>query len=69
MPTKEIDVAIKELERQVEYYENLLDKSISNNEILLKVKFIYHQLKDVSQKLHASPILSDSYLYCSHYIG
>ena len=52
MPTKEIDVAIKELERQVEYYENLLDKSISNNEILLKVKFIYHQLKDVSQKLH-----------------
>lgn len=51
MPTKEIDAAIKALEIQVSHYENLLDQSIRNNEILSQVKVIYHDLKKVSEKL------------------
>jgi tRNA1(Val) A37 N6-methylase TrmN6 len=51
MPTKEIDAAIKALEIQVRHYENLLDQSIRNNEILSQVKVIYHDLKKVSEKL------------------
>lgn len=51
MPTKEIDAAIKALEIQVHHYENLLDQSIRNNEILSQVKVIYHDLKKVSEKL------------------
>ena len=51
MPTKEIDAAIKALEIQLHHYENLLDQSIRNNEILGKVKVIYHDLKAVSDKL------------------
>jgi hypothetical protein len=51
MPTKEIDAAIKALEIQLRHYENLLDQSIRNNEILSQVKVIYHDLKKVSEKL------------------
>ncbi len=51
MPTKEIDAAIKALEIQVRHYENLLEQSIRNNEILSQVKVIYHDLKKVSEKL------------------
>ena len=51
MPTQEIDAAIKALEIQVHHYENLLDQSISKNEILAQVKIIYHDLKAVSDKL------------------
>jgi hypothetical protein len=52
MPTKEIDAAIKALEIQVRHYENLLDQSIRNDEILSQVKVIYHDLKKVSEKLN-----------------
>jgi hypothetical protein len=51
MPTQEIDAAIKALEIQLRHYENLLDQSIRNNEILAKTKVIYHDLKAVSDKL------------------
>ncbi len=51
MPTEEINAAIKALEIQVRHYENLLDQSISQNEILAKVKVIYRDLKAVSEKL------------------
>lgn len=51
MPTEEIKAAIKELEIQVNHYQNLLDKSISQNEIFAKVKVIYRDLKAVSDKL------------------
>jgi hypothetical protein len=52
MPTQEIDAAIKALEIQLHHYENLLDQSISANEIFAKTKIIYHDLKLVSDKLH-----------------
>jgi hypothetical protein len=39
------------LEVQLKHYENLLDQSIRNNEILGKVKVIYRDLKAVSEKL------------------
>jgi tRNA1(Val) A37 N6-methylase TrmN6 len=51
MQTEEVSAAIKDLEIQQRQYENLLDQSISNNEILAKVKIIYHDLKAVSDKL------------------
>ncbi len=44
--------AIEALEIQVHHYENLLDQSISKNEILAQVKIIYHDLKAVSDKLN-----------------
>ena len=51
MPTAEIEAAIKALEIQLRHYENLLDQSIRNDEILAKTKVIYHDLKVVSDKL------------------
>ncbi len=51
MPTEEVNAEIKALEIQQRQYEKLLDQSISNNEILAKVKIIYHDLKAVSDKL------------------
>ena len=51
MPTEEINAAIKALEIQVSHYQNLLDKSISQNEIFAKVKIVYKDLKAVSEKL------------------
>jgi hypothetical protein len=51
MPTKEIDMAITALEGQLKHYENLLDQSISNDEILAKTKVILRNLKKVSQEL------------------
>jgi hypothetical protein len=52
MPTQEINEAITALESQLYHYENLLDKSISNNEILAKTKVILLRLKEVSQELN-----------------
>jgi hypothetical protein len=52
MPTEEINAAIRALEIQVHHYEKLLDQSIRGNEILAKVKVIYHDLKAVSDKLN-----------------
>jgi hypothetical protein len=52
MPTKEIDAAIILLESQLRNYEQLLDQSISNNEILAKTKVILRKLKEVSQELN-----------------
>ena len=51
MPTEEIKAAIAALESQVRYYENLLDKSISNDEILANTKAILRKLKEVSTEL------------------
>ncbi len=51
MPTKEINTAITTLEGQLKHYENLLDQSISNGEILAKTKVILRNLKKVSQDL------------------
>ncbi len=56
MPTEEIDVAIRALEIQLRHYENLFDQSLNNNEILSKVKVIYHDLKAVSDKLFFVPV-------------
>ncbi len=52
MPKKEVAAAIAELENQLRYYENLLDHSIGNNEILAKTKVILLKLKEVSQELN-----------------
>jgi len=60
MPTQEIDAAIKALEIQVHHYENLLDQSICNNEILAKVKVIYQDLKAVSGKLKELKKIQDA---------
>jgi hypothetical protein len=51
MHTQSRKAEIAALEIQVRHYENLLDQSIRNNEILAKTKFIYHDLKLVMQKL------------------
>ena len=51
MPSEEVNAEIKALEIQQRQYEKLLDQSISNNEILAKVKIIYHDLKAVTDKL------------------
>ncbi len=51
MPTREIDAAIKALEIQLRHYEDLLDQSIRDNEILVNVKVIYRELKEVSNEL------------------
>lgn len=51
MPTKEIKAAIVALESQLKHYENLLDRSISNDEVLAKTKKILLKLKEVSQEL------------------
>ena len=52
MPTKEINAAIAALEIQLKYFVNLLDQSISNNEILSKTKIILHELRKVSRDLN-----------------
>jgi hypothetical protein len=52
MPTKEINAAITVLEERLKHYENLLDRSISNDEILSKTKVILRHLKKVAQELN-----------------
>jgi hypothetical protein len=52
MPTKEIKAAIVALESQLKQYEELLDRSITNNEILAKTKVILQKLKEVSRELN-----------------
>ena len=52
MPTQEINAAIAALEAQLKHYENLLDHSITNNEILSKTKVILQELRKVSKDLN-----------------
>jgi cell shape-determining protein MreC len=52
MPTKEIKAAIISLESQLKHYEELLDRSIDNDEILAKTKIILQKLKEVSKELN-----------------
>jgi hypothetical protein len=52
MPTQEINEAIAALESQLNHYENLLEKSITDNVILAKTKVILLRLKEVSQELN-----------------
>ena len=52
MPSTEVNAAIAALEIQLHHYENLLDQSISNDEILAKTKLILHNLKAVSRQLN-----------------
>ena len=59
MPTKEINAAITELELQLMHYEQLLDTSITNGEVLAKTKVILHNLKEVSRQLNELKRLKD----------
>jgi hypothetical protein len=52
MPTQEISAAIAALESQLIHYEKLLNRSISNDEILAKTKVILHKLNEVSKELN-----------------
>jgi hypothetical protein len=52
MPSTEVNAAIAALETQLHHYENLLDQSISNGEILAKTKLILHNLREVSRQLN-----------------
>jgi hypothetical protein len=52
MPTKEIKAAIISLESQLKHYEELLGRSIDNDEILAKTKIILLKLKEVSKELN-----------------
>jgi hypothetical protein len=60
MPIEEINAAIKALEIQLNYYENLLDQSISNNEILARTKVIYQDLKLIVDKLEKLKKMKDT---------
>ncbi|HEV7424705.1 MAG TPA: hypothetical protein VGO21_06005 [Candidatus Paceibacterota bacterium] len=59
MPTKEVNAAIAVLEAKLQHYEKLLDRSISNNEILAKTKVILQELKQVSKELNELKKLED----------
>jgi len=52
MPNTEVNAAIAALETQLHYYENLLDQSISEGEILAKTKLILHNLREVTRQLN-----------------
>ena len=52
IPDKEINAAIGLLENQLKDYEQRLDESITNNEILVKTKVILRELKQVSEELN-----------------
>lgn len=51
MPVQEINAAIAALEKQLKHYENLMDQSITKNEIFSKTKIILRQLREVSKEL------------------
>lgn len=51
MLTKEINAAIVDLESQQKHYEELLNKSIANDEIFAKTKLVLRKLKNVSHRL------------------
>ena len=51
MQTKDLTAEITALEIQLKHLSSVLDQSIRNNEILAKTKVIYHELKQVSDKL------------------
>ena len=48
---KTIQEEISALEADISYHKKLLDKSITDNEELEKVKSIFHDLKSLSDKL------------------
>lgn len=50
-PGKTIQEEISALEADVSYHKKLLDKSITENMELEKVKIIFHDLKSLSDKL------------------
>ena len=50
-PGKTIQEEISALEADVNYHKKLLDKSITDNVELEKVKIIFHDLKSLSDKL------------------
>jgi len=52
MPTKGINSAIVALEIELLRYEQMLERSVSNNEVFLKIKIIQRKLKEVSKELN-----------------
>jgi len=50
--TPDLQAEIAALEIQLKHFENLLDQSIINNEVLAKTKLILHEVKKVSEKLN-----------------
>ncbi|HEY1872638.1 MAG TPA: hypothetical protein VGG71_16370 [Chitinophagaceae bacterium] len=50
-PTKTTQEDILALEAEINYHKKLLDKSISDDELLEKTKAIFHDLKVLSDKL------------------
>lgn len=52
MQTPDLQAEIAALEIQLKHFENLLDQSIINNEVLAKTKLILHEVKKVSEKLN-----------------
>jgi hypothetical protein len=50
-PTKTTQEDILALEAEISYHRKLLDKSISDDELLQKTKAIFHDLKVRSDKL------------------
>ena len=49
--TQDLQSEITSLEIQLEYYEKLLDLSIRNNEIFVKTKVMYLEIKIISERL------------------
>ena len=60
MQTKELTAEIIALEIQLKHLSSVLDQSIRNNEILAKTKVIYHELKQVSDKLQQIKKMNDT---------
>ena len=52
MPTKGINSAIVALEIELLRFEQMLDRSVSNNEVFIKIKIIQRKLKEVSKELN-----------------
>ena len=53
MSLHQLETEIATLEKRVKYFENLLEVSIKNNEVLGKTKAILHEIKKLSEKLNA----------------
>jgi len=51
MQTPDANAEILILETQISHYKKLLDKAISDNVELARTKEIYHQLKELTDKL------------------
>ena len=53
MSVPQLEAEIAALENRLKYFENLLELSIKNNEVLGKTKTILHEVKKLSEKLNA----------------